>query len=59
MLGFSEVIVALWFLPVVLFIVMPLAVTCMWLVIAPIIALFRPVAGQSKVHQSLKSTATA
>lgn len=59
MLGFDEIIVALWFLPVVLFIIIPLTMTCIWVVISPIIALFRPVAGQSKEQQSIKSAATA
>lgn len=59
MLGFAEIIVALWFLPVVLFIIIPLTMTCIWVVISPIIALFRPVAGQSKEQQSIKSAATA
>ncbi len=59
MLGFDEIIVALWFLPVVLFIIIPLTMTCIWVVISPIIALFRPVAGQSTEQQSIKSAATA
>ncbi len=59
MLGFDEIIVALWFLPVVLFIIIPLTMTCIWVVLSPIIALFRPVAGQSKEQQSIKSAATA
>ena len=59
MIGFDEIIVALWFLPVVLFILIPLTSTCMWIVISPIIALFRPIAGQSKKYQSLESPATA
>ena len=57
--GFDEIIVALWFLPVVLFIIIPLTMTCIWVVLSPIIALFRPVAGQSKEQQSIKSAATA
>jgi uncharacterized membrane protein len=59
MLGFDQIIVALWFLPVVLFIIIPLTMTCIWVVVSPIIALFRPVAGQSKEQQSIKSAATA
>ena len=59
MIGIDELIVALWFLPVVLFIVMPLALTCLWLAISPVIVLFRAATGQSKGQQTLKSTAAA
>lgn len=52
--GLEQIIVALWFLPVVLFIVMPLAVTCLWLVIAPVRALLTPVAGQSRQKETVK-----
>ena len=59
MIGIDEIIVALWFLPVVLFIVIPLTMTCVWLVISPIVALFRPIAGQAERQQSLKGAARA
>ena len=59
MIGIDEIIVALWFLPVVLFIFMPLTMTCIWLAISPIIALFRPIAGQAERQQSLKGAARA
>ena len=59
MIGIDEIIVALWFLPVVLFIFIPLIVTCIWLVIFPLIALFRPIAGQAERQQSLKGAARA
>ena len=59
MLGIDEIMVALWFLPVVLFILVPLTMTCIWIVIYPLIALFRPIAGQSKRQHSIGSAATA
>ncbi len=59
MIGIDEFIVSLWFLPVVLFILIPLTMTCIWLVISPIIALFRPIAGQAERPESLKRTARA
>ena len=59
MIGIDEIIVALWFLPVVLFIVIPLTMTCAWLVLSPIIALFRPIAGQAERQQTLEGTARA
>ncbi len=59
MYGIDEIIVALWFLPVVLFICIPLTMTGIWLVISPIIALFRLITGQSEEQQYLKSANTA
>ena len=59
MYGIDEIIVALWFLPVVLFICIPLTMTGIWLVISPIIALFRLITCQSAEQQYLKSANTA
>jgi hypothetical protein len=59
MIGIDEIIVALWFLPVVLYIFIPLIVTCNWLIISLLIALVRPIAGQAERQQSLKGAATA
>ena len=56
--GLDQIIVALWFLPVVLFILIPLTVTCLWVVLSPILALFIPVAGQSKQKKPVKAAAT-
>lgn len=36
MFELDQIIVALWFLPVILFVAIPLAVTCLWLVFSPI-----------------------
>ena len=57
--GIDQIIVALWFLPVVLFVIIPLSVTCLWLLISPIVALLRPVAGQANKGQRIKAKATA
>lgn len=57
--GLDQIIVALWFLPVVLFIVIPLAVTCLWLVISPVRALVTPIAGQSRQRETAKAAAAA
>lgn len=57
--GLDQIIVALWFLPVVLFILMPLAVTCLWMVIAPIRALATPIAGQARERKPVKAKVAA
>ena len=57
--GLDQIIVALWFLPVVLFIIIPLAVTCLWLVAAPLRALVTPIAGQSRQRRTVKARAAA
>ena len=57
--GINEIIVALWLLPVVLFICIPLTLTAIWVVISPIIALFRLVTGQAEEQQYLQSANTA
>lgn len=59
MFELDQIIVALWFLPVILFVAIPLAVTCLWLVVSPIAAIFRPVAGQARKGQSKKVAAAA
>ena len=41
MFGVDQLIVALWFLPVVLFIVLPLGIGCVWGFISVLISLFR------------------
>ena len=46
MLAIDQVIVALWFLPVVFFIILPLFVTCFGMLYAMFDA-FKPVAGQA------------
>ena len=57
--GLDQIIVALWFLPVVLFILIPLAVACLWVVISPIKALLTPIAGQSRQKEYLKAAVKA
>lgn len=57
--GLDQVIVALWFLTVILFVVIPLSATCLWLVISLIISAFSPVAGQAKRERPVMAAATA
>ena len=59
MIGIDKIIVVLWFLPVALFILIPLTMTCIWLAISPLIAIFRPIAGQAERQQSIEGTARA
>lgn len=59
MSGLDQIIVALWFLPVVLFVVIPLSVTCLWLLVSPIIALLRPIAGQTYSERPKEARAAA
>ncbi len=44
----DQVIVGLWFLPVVLFIVIPLCITCLWGVVSLLLGSFGRVAGQER-----------
>lgn len=46
MYGLDQVVVTMWFFPVVLFILMPLCMTLLWGVVSVFGVLFRPVAGQ-------------
>jgi len=39
--GLDQLIVTLWFLPVILFIVLPLCLSCMWGIISLLISPFR------------------
>lgn len=57
--GMDQIIVALWFFPVVLFLIIPLAITCLWVVIYPIRALLTPVAGQARQRETAKATVSA
>lgn len=45
--GLDLIVVSLWFLPVVLFIIIPLSITCLWGVVS-FLRLLRPVAGQQR-----------
>jgi len=49
--GLDLIVVSLWFLPVVLFVIVPLSVTCLWFVVSFLDRL-RPVAGQQ--HPAIK-----
>ena len=60
MIGIDQVIVALWFLPVVCFIILPLFVTCFG-VLYSMFDVFKPVGGQDRqaVKTVSKSSVTA
>ena len=47
--GLDQIVTALWFLPVVLFIIIPLCLTCLYGVLSILVPLFRPVAGQERI----------
>lgn len=50
----GQIIVSLWFIPVVLFVIVPLFVGCLWFVYRMFEA-FKPIAGQEKRPMKLKS----
>ena len=41
MFGMDQLIVALWFLPVILFIVLPLGIGCVWGIVSALFSPFR------------------
>ena len=45
--GLDQVIISLWFLPVVLFVILPLFVGCFW-ILYNMFDVFKPIAGQEK-----------
>ncbi len=46
MTGLDQLIVALWFLPVALFIVLPLCIACAWGLISVVVSQFRQASSQ-------------
>lgn len=54
----DQVVIALWFLPVVLFIIIPLCITCLWGVLS-LLNIVRPVAGQQRVGIVVRGASTA
>lgn len=56
----DQIIVSLWFVPVILFIILPLFVGCFW-ILYHMFDVFKPIAGQEKkpinVSSSKKETA--
>lgn len=49
MVGIDQIFVALWLLPVVLFIVLPLCITCLWGLVS-CLKVFQPLAGQKQQY---------
>jgi len=49
MYGIDLIIVSLWLLPVTLFIIIPLALTCLWSVVSLVVSPFRQKDGQPAV----------
>ena len=53
--GLDQIIVALWFLPVVLIIIVPLCMTCLFALFSILAPLFRPIAGQERKPMKISS----
>lgn len=52
--GLDLIVVSLWFLPVVLFVIIPLSITCLGLVIS-FVGFLKPVAGQRRSSTKMRS----
>jgi hypothetical protein len=54
--GLDQVVVVLWFLPVILFIIIPLCLTCLWGVISFFGVLLRPATGQQEFSAPIRNS---